>query len=90
MVCTRRFIVATFLTISQVTTLQKQQKIEHAVTTGELEAIFVCYQENEVYSKSKVTNRFKYFARGKRLMQPVYHSLFFGKSLVHTSISKLI
>jgi hypothetical protein len=48
--------VATFLTISQVTTLQMQQKIEHTVTTGKLEAIFVGYQKNEVNSKSKVTD----------------------------------
>jgi hypothetical protein len=51
--------VATFQTISQVTTLQMQQKIEHTVTTSKLEAIFVGYQENEVYSKSKVTDWLK-------------------------------
>jgi hypothetical protein len=51
MVCTRRFIVATFLTISQVTTLQEQQKIEHVVTTGELEAIFVCYRKTKYTPK---------------------------------------
>jgi hypothetical protein len=67
--------VATFQTISQVTTLQMQQKIEHTVTTGKLEAIFVGYQENEVYSKSKVTDWLKIFACIKTLMQPVYLSL---------------
>jgi hypothetical protein len=67
--------VATFQTISQVTTLQMQQKIEHTVTTSKLEAIFVGYQENEVYSKSKVTDWLKIFACIKTLMQPVYLSL---------------